>query len=234
MHLCERLHMQNVQFIVIQVPPADKLSSRINTGRKSTFPARFSASVKLALFYIGLEVMTLCFEACVTLWDCVYIHTSKLLKGNGGIFSWSFSKACGLFTYTSLTTCHTKNSQRFKLGDHGGHNPWLTTHSSNTSFTTSQEFFCVCHWIILHNMPVRFSLVGQLVEEKWKNQSHITFGIYCFVKKHGTLYLPRTNCTQTLNFKYALRQIPSPQQLAGNSGRNIRRRRRVNINRSST
>lgn len=95
------------------------------------------------------------------------------------ILSWNSYKECTFFMHTSSFRVPHK------------HIGWLWRPQSSTynSFTkdfslnATTELFTVCAVVLSCIICVYKFLSCQLIEEWWQNQSHVTFGTECFVKK---------------------------------------------------
>jgi hypothetical protein len=72
-----------------------------------------------------------------------------------------------------------------------------------TPSNTAIELFAVCA-NALSKIPIQIFFISLLIEEGQQNQSHITFRIYCFMKKHRPNYLPYTDYTQNTAFQIIL------------------------------
>jgi hypothetical protein len=76
----------------------------------------------------------------------------------------------------------------------------LNSSDKRSNLMHPQNCLHVCHYIIMHKMPIEFPFTGQLTEEWWENQSNVKFRIYYFIKKCMPNYLLPIHCTPQSKF----------------------------------
>lgn len=93
--------------------------------------------------------------------------------------------------------------QRFNSTDHRDHNPWFMTPMPKTLSNAPTELFTTCaktFFVFCIKCSLIF-LISQLIEEWWRNESHITFWIHCLMNKHEPKFASHTDCTSNPDSK---------------------------------
>jgi hypothetical protein len=193
-------------------PPLCRFKKKSYTSRRGWHGTLITWTFRGPLFRCSWIYIIL-FRSLEVITPCCFMETADILCR---IFFLSFFTESWLLTCTfSFSVPHRYKSQGFKSGDRGGHSPRLMTRSPKTIFNALKECFQVCA-VALSRIKCSYNISSSVGCSKmgWQNHSHITYGIYCSVKKHEPNYPLHTNCTRIFRNFFLFRTDPIERNFA--------------------